>query len=118
MAGRLTPEQRLRRTVEDVLAGCGFSEAYTSTRPEADGALRLPEPLSAEQAVLRTARAEPRRVRARNLDAGNEGVALFELARVYPPRRERCPTSAGTWPGSSRAASSPRRGRSRRSTAR
>ena len=28
--GRLTPWQRIRRRVEDVLAGCGFSEAYTS----------------------------------------------------------------------------------------
>ena len=31
MFGRLTRWQRLRRLVEDVLTGCGFSEAYTST---------------------------------------------------------------------------------------
>ena len=29
VAGHLTPEQRLRRALEDVLVGAGFSEAYT-----------------------------------------------------------------------------------------
>ncbi|HLB03714.1 MAG TPA: phenylalanine--tRNA ligase subunit beta, partial [Gaiellaceae bacterium] len=57
MFGRLSKDQRLRRVAEDVLAGCGLSEAYTSSLvPEDDDpdALRLPVPLSAEQAVLRT----------------------------------------------------------------
>src|ERR687888_599318 len=47
-AGRLTREQRLRRTVEDVLIGCGCSEAYTSSlvaEDPAPDALRLPVPL-------------------------------------------------------------------------
>ncbi len=57
MFGRLTREQRLQRTVEDVFVGCGFSEAYNSSlvaSDEDERALRLPEPLSAEHAVLRT----------------------------------------------------------------
>jgi phenylalanyl-tRNA synthetase beta chain len=95
MFGRLTPEQRLRRTVEDALAGAGFDEAYTwslaadDPRPDA---LRLPEPLSAEHAVLRTSLL-PGLVDAarRNLDAGNERIALFEIARVYLPSAEALP---------------------------
>ena len=83
MFGRLTREQRLRRQVEDVLVGAGYAEAYTPTFV-ADGDLRLPEPLSAEAAALRTvlyaSLLEPAR---RNADAGAEGVALFEVARVY-----------------------------------
>ncbi|HKD93683.1 MAG TPA: phenylalanine--tRNA ligase subunit beta [Gaiellaceae bacterium] len=83
MFGRLTREQRLRRRVEDVLVGAGYAEAYTPTFV-ADGDLRLPEPLSAEAAALRTvlyaSLLEPAR---RNADAGEESVALFEVARVY-----------------------------------
>ncbi len=95
MFGRLDPEQRLRRAVEDALAGAGFDEAYTGSlagddpRPDA---LRLPEPLSAEHAVLRTTLL-PGLVEAarRNVDAGNEGIALFEIARVYLPSGEKLP---------------------------
>jgi phenylalanyl-tRNA synthetase beta chain len=83
MFGRLTPEQRLRRQVEDVLVGTGYAEAHTPTFV-ADGDLRLPEPLSAEAAALRTvlyaSLLDPAR---RNADAGSEDVALFEVARVY-----------------------------------
>ncbi len=83
MFGRLTREQRLRRQVEDVLVGAGYAEAYTTTFV-ADGDLRLPEPLSAEAAALRSvlyaSLVEPAR---RNADAGEEDVALFEVARVY-----------------------------------
>jgi phenylalanyl-tRNA synthetase beta chain len=83
MFGRLTRDQRLRRTVEDVLVGTGYAEVYTPTFV-ADGDLRLPEPLSAEAAALRVALyaslLEPAR---RNADAGGEDVALFEVARVY-----------------------------------
>jgi phenylalanyl-tRNA synthetase beta chain len=87
MVGRLTPEQRLRRAVEDVLVGCGFSEAYTwSLVPQSAAAEAVPlqEPLSAEQAVLRT-ELLPSLVEAveANLNAGNENVSLFEIARVY-----------------------------------
>jgi phenylalanyl-tRNA synthetase beta chain len=87
--GRLTRDQRLRRRLEDVLAGAGFAEVYTPSLVPADsdpGALALPEPLSAEQAVLRTNLVHGLvETVKRNLDAGNEEIALFELARVYLP---------------------------------
>jgi len=81
--GRLTRWQRLRRLVEDVLVGAGFSEAYTSTFV-AEGELRLPEPLSAEAAALRTSIVGSLVDAARhNLAVGNAEVALFEIARIY-----------------------------------
>jgi phenylalanyl-tRNA synthetase beta chain len=83
MFGRLSRPQRLRRSVEDVLVGAGYIEAYTSTFV-AEGDLRLPEPLSAEAAAIRSvlyaSLLEPAR---RNADAGADDVALFEIARVY-----------------------------------
>ena len=89
LAGLLTNEQRLRRLVEDVLVGCGCSEAYTSSLVADDpapDAIRLPVPLSAEQAVLRTTLLQGLLQSAQlNLDAGNERIALFEVARVYLP---------------------------------
>jgi phenylalanyl-tRNA synthetase beta chain len=89
MFGALTPMQRLRRRLEDVLVGLGFTETYTpSLRNEDahDRAWRLPEPISAEFAVLRT-RLLPSLVEAarRNVELGAEQVALFEVARVYLP---------------------------------
>jgi phenylalanyl-tRNA synthetase beta chain len=87
--GRLTKAQRIRRRIQDTLAGFGFAEAYTwSLLPEdpVPGAIRLPEPLSSEQAVLRTALADGLiAAAARNVDAGNDDIALFELAHVYLP---------------------------------
>jgi phenylalanyl-tRNA synthetase beta chain len=87
--GRLTKAQRIRRRIQDALVGFGFAEAYTwSLLPEdpVPGAIRLPEPLSSEQAVLRTALADGLIASAvRNIDAGNDGIALFELAHVYLP---------------------------------
>jgi phenylalanyl-tRNA synthetase beta chain len=85
----------LRRQVEDVLVGAGFSEAYTwslvSTDPD-PAAIRLPDPMSGDQAILRTTLLEGLIAAAReNVDAGNEDIALFELARVYLPSRERLP---------------------------
>jgi phenylalanyl-tRNA synthetase beta chain len=93
MFGRLTKEQRLRRVVEDVLVGLGFSEAYTASLVAAGSdELTLPEPLSAEQAALRTSIVEGLVDAARrNADAGVEHVALFELARVYLPSGEELP---------------------------
>jgi phenylalanyl-tRNA synthetase beta chain len=83
MFGRLTRPQRLRRTVEDALVGAGYAEAYTSTFVP-DGDLRLPEPLSAEAAAIRTvlyaSLLDPVR---RNADSGADDVAIFEIARVY-----------------------------------
>jgi phenylalanyl-tRNA synthetase beta chain len=91
-AALLTRDQRLRRVVEDVLAGVGCSEAYTSSLvPEdpAPDAIGLPVPLSAEQAILRTTLLHGLVESARrNVDAGNESIALFEIARVYLPSVE------------------------------
>jgi phenylalanyl-tRNA synthetase beta chain len=88
-AGLLTREQRLRRVVEDVLAGCGCSEAYTPSLVSEDptpDALQLPVPLSSDQAVLRTTLLHGLVESARrNVDEGNQDIALFEIARVYLP---------------------------------
>jgi phenylalanyl-tRNA synthetase beta chain len=88
--GRLTREQRVQRRIEDALAGLGLSEVYTPSLVGEDAdprALRLPEPISIELAVLRTTLL-PSLVAAaqHNLELGNEGVGLFEIARVYLPR--------------------------------
>ena len=89
MFGSLSQAQRLRRLVEDVLAGAGFSEAYTlslvARDPDPD-ALRLPVPLTSEHGVLRTTLLEGLAAAARhNVAVGNDGIALFEVARVYLP---------------------------------
>jgi phenylalanyl-tRNA synthetase beta chain len=89
LKGRLTDAQRLRRRIQDALAGFGFAEAYTwSLLPDdpTPGAVRLPEPLSSEQAVLRTSLTDGLiAAAARNVDAGSQDIALFELAHVYLP---------------------------------
>jgi phenylalanyl-tRNA synthetase beta chain len=95
MFGRLSREQRLRRRVEDVLAGLGLSEVYTPSLVEQDpdpNALRLPEPITVELAVLRTTLL-PSLVEAarRNLEVGNERIELFEIARVYLPTGDPLP---------------------------
>ena len=93
--GRLTEAQRIRRRIQDTLAGFGFAEAYTwSLLPDdpVPGAIRLPEPLSTEQAVLRTSLTDGLiAAAARNVDAGSQDVALFELAHVYLPSDEQLP---------------------------
>ena len=93
--GRLTTSQRMRRLVEDVLVGLGFDEAYTWSLAADDpdpGALGLPDPLTSDQAVLRTTLlpglVEAARVQ---LDASAETIALFEVARVYLPSGEQLP---------------------------
>ncbi|HKB94445.1 MAG TPA: phenylalanine--tRNA ligase subunit beta [Gaiellaceae bacterium] len=93
--GRLPRELQLRRTVEDVLVGCGLSEAYTPSLVAGDpdpNALRLPTPLTSEQSTLRTTLLPSLLAAAeRNREVGNAGVALFEIARVYLPTGERLP---------------------------
>jgi len=89
MFGALTPLQRLRRRVEDVLAGLGLAETYTpSLRPDDPdpNAARLLEPISVELSVLRT-RLLPSLVDAarRNVELGAEEISLYEVARVYRP---------------------------------
>ncbi len=93
--GRLTKDQRLRRLVEDVLTGVGFDEAYTWSLAAGDpdpAAIRLPDPMTSDQAVLRTTLL-PGLVEAAQvqLDAGAERIALFEIARVYLPSGEQLP---------------------------
>jgi phenylalanyl-tRNA synthetase beta chain len=87
MTGRLTRAQSLRRVVEEALVGAGFSEAYTPTLVPAGSdpeALALPEPMTQEQTLLRRTLL-PSLVEAaqRNIAAGNERIALFEIARVF-----------------------------------
>ena len=95
LSGRLTGAQRIRRRIQDTLVGFGFAEAYTwSLLPEdpTPGAIRLLEPLSSEQAVLRTSVTDGLVAAAvRNVDAGNDDIALFELAHVYLPSGEQLP---------------------------
>ena len=81
----LTREQRLRRKVEDVLVGAGFSEAYTWTLvPAGEGRLPLEEPYTTEMAALRTdLRLGLLESAERNRNAHVERIALFELARVF-----------------------------------
>ncbi len=129
--GVLMPEQRLRRRAEDALVGAGLYEivgwSFTSEAAQARlstgiAPVRLKNPMSEEQAVMRTslltsllAAAETNRRR------GTEDVRLFEVGTVYLPwgapagprplgpaggdRRapapgtsSRCPTSARTSP--------------------
>ena len=90
MFGTLSREQQLRRRVEDVLAGLGFAETYTpSLRFDDQTPWKLPEPISVELAALRR-RLLPSLVEAaqRNIDAGADAIALFEIARVYLPGAE------------------------------
>jgi len=93
--GRLSKSQRLRRVVEDVLVGAGLSEAYTwslaSTDPSPD-AIRLPDPMTSDQAILRTTLLPGLVDAARTaLDTGASGIGLFEIARVYLPSDEQLP---------------------------
>jgi phenylalanyl-tRNA synthetase beta chain len=84
MFGRLTPWQKARRTVEDVLVGCGWSEAYTPSLVSA-GPIVLPEPISAELGALRDSLIPSLIEAARaNRSVDVESVALFEIAHVYP----------------------------------
>jgi phenylalanyl-tRNA synthetase beta chain len=93
--GRLTKGQRLRRVTEDALVGAGLSEAYTWSLVAEDptpDAIRLPNPMSSEQAILRTTIVPGLVEAARTgIDAGAEDVGLFEIARVYLPSGERLP---------------------------
>ena len=93
VAGHLTREQRLRRLVEDVLVGAGFSEAYTwslvAARPGPGRAApaRADErrPGRAAHDACSSGLVEAARV---NVDAGNDGDrALRARARLPPDRR-------------------------------
>jgi phenylalanyl-tRNA synthetase beta chain len=94
--GRLTDSQRLRRRVEDLLRDRGLDEciAYSFVSPRAlealrigDGpVLRLQNPLSEEQSVMRPVLLPGLLDAARhNAAHGRAEVALFESAHVYHP---------------------------------
>ena len=99
--GRLTKEQRLRRVVEDALVGAGLSEAYTwslvATDPSPD-AIRLPSPMTSDQAILRTTivpgprrgRAHGRRRRRRRRRAVRDRARLPPLGRAAARRALAC----------------------------
>ncbi|HJW67050.1 MAG TPA: phenylalanine--tRNA ligase subunit beta, partial [Gaiellaceae bacterium] len=92
MFGALTPVQRLRRSIENLLVGLGLTETYTPSLRHGDAnpqAWSLPEPISAEFVVLRTSLL-PSLVEAagRNVELGAERVGLFEIARAYLPNGE------------------------------
>jgi phenylalanyl-tRNA synthetase beta chain len=94
--GRLTHEQRLRRRVEDLLRDRGLDEcvSYSFTSPgalddlrlgDAD-LLRLENPLSEEQSVMRPLLLPGLLDAARhNAAHGRPVLALFESAHVYRP---------------------------------
>jgi phenylalanyl-tRNA synthetase beta chain len=98
--GGRDPDVRLRNRVIDVLLGAGLSEAVTVAftdetladrlrlppgHPRRD-AVRVANPMGADQALLRTVLFPGLLASARrNLDAGRDRVALFEVARVVLP---------------------------------
>jgi phenylalanyl-tRNA synthetase beta chain len=90
--GGLTGPQRLRRTVEDVLVGAGYTEIQTASlvpRQAAPGGVELPEPLSADHAALRPSlRHGLVTTAARHLELGFERTALFEVGHVYLPSED------------------------------
>jgi phenylalanyl-tRNA synthetase beta chain len=92
--GRLNLSQRLRRRLEDELRSRGLAEiiAYSFTRPEALAnlrlgdvpALRLANPMSEEQSVMRPLLLPGLLdAAARNAAHGRPDVRLFESAHVY-----------------------------------
>ena len=124
--GHLTKEQRLRPVLEDVLVGAGFTEAYTWSLVARDPdphAIRLPDPMSGDEAILRTTLlaglVEAARV---NVDAGSSSIRLFEFARVYLPSGEQLPEErwrvAGLTDGGFDARAGGRRGGVRRTPSR
>ena len=95
--GRLTRAQHMRRRLEDALRDRGLLEvvAYSFTAPatlaalrlDPEDALRLANPLSEEQSVMRPLLL-PGLLDAARLAAsrGRPDLALFESAHVYSPR--------------------------------
>ncbi|MEA2362680.1 MAG: phenylalanyl-tRNA synthetase beta chain [Thermoleophilaceae bacterium] len=94
--GRLTPSQRLRRRVEDLLRDRGLDEciAYSFTSPRAlerlrladQPVLRLENPLSEDQSAMRPLLLPGLLDAARhNAAHGRPALALFESAHVYRP---------------------------------
>jgi phenylalanyl-tRNA synthetase beta chain len=95
MYGRLSHWQQHRRAVEDVLVGLGYFEVYTPSLVADDpdpNAYRISQPQSEDMADLRTTLLPSLiEVARHNLDVGNEGIAVFEIAHVYRPTDEELP---------------------------
>jgi phenylalanyl-tRNA synthetase beta chain len=96
--GALSPAQRERRTVGDVLVGAGYDEIFSlpllaradlanAGRP-AEDLIEVENPLRSEESVLRPALL-PGVLRAVAFNAahGQPNVALFELGTVFAPPR-------------------------------
>ena len=102
--GALTPEQILDRNVRRILSTLGVHEAWTSSfmSPSEAEALqltatpvRISNPMSEEEALLRTSLLPGLlKATARNAAHRAEGVALFELARIYEDSGETLPHEA------------------------
>jgi phenylalanyl-tRNA synthetase beta chain len=114
--GRLTPSQRLRRRLEDVLRDRGLDEciSYSFTSPATlqrlrvgESSLRIDNPLSEETSVMRPL-ILPGLLDAAHHNAahGRPGVALFESAHVYLgdglPKAESGESPAGATPATER----------------
>jgi phenylalanyl-tRNA synthetase beta chain len=106
--GRLAPEQRLRRRVEDALVGAGLSEAvgWSFSSPAVARKLGLPEdfvvlenPMSEDHSVMRTtllgSLLDSLR---RNVSRGFGDVRLFEYGAVYHPAASSRPTGNPWYP--------------------
>src|SRR4051794_37644299 len=115
--GRLTRSQKLRRRLEDELRGRGLAEivAYSFTRPEAleqlrlgaVPALRVANPLSEEQSVMRPLLLPGLLdAAARNAAHGRPDVRLFESGHVY---RNADPTEGAPMNGGSPRGQTPAR---------
>jgi phenylalanyl-tRNA synthetase beta chain len=97
--GRLGPGPRQERVIREVLVGAGLNEViqYSFVDPGAsDDGLKLANPISDQQSVLRTSLVRPGLLDAleTNVRQGRRDVALFEIGRVFfgdgkLPREER-----------------------------
>jgi phenylalanyl-tRNA synthetase beta chain len=94
--GALTPVQRQRRTVADVLVGAGYDEVFTLPllAPQdlaragvaTDALIEVENPLRAEESILRPSLLPGLlRAVAHNAAHGNSDVSLFELGHVFGP---------------------------------
>ena len=94
--GALTPEQRERRRIGDVLVGAGHDEVFTlpllapadlaRAGVATDALIEVENPLRAEESILRPALLPGvLRAVAHNAAHGNADVSLFELGHVFAP---------------------------------
>ena len=94
--GGLSPRQRERRVLADVLVGAGFDEVYTlpllapadlaAAGLRADDRIEVENPLRAEESILRPALLPGLlRAVAYNAAHGEPAVALFENGTVFAP---------------------------------